>query len=143
MTLVMTSLPLARVFQCLFTFVLVPPRADWRKSDSSVDGKPRELEVEFKFRDEVASSPSFSRPAARVPRTACSQATLVNYTCESCIKLASVQDATISTILQIAGPFLVIFFGDYNEHPATRPKVGLSISAVVVAGIATFFSAIN
>ena len=49
MSLVMTSLPLAPVFQCLFTSVLVPPRADWRKSDSSVDVEPRELEVEFKF----------------------------------------------------------------------------------------------
>ena len=32
------------------------------------------LEVEFNSRDVVASSPSFSRPVARAPREACSQA---------------------------------------------------------------------
>ena len=41
-TLVMTSLPLARVFQFLFTISRsFPLRTDWRKSDSSVDGEPR------------------------------------------------------------------------------------------------------
>ena len=42
MTLVMMSLPLAGVFQCLFTFALVSSScADWQKIDSSVDGEPQ------------------------------------------------------------------------------------------------------
>ena len=79
MTLAMTSLPLARVFQPLFTFALVstsPWLAEiWQLSRQGVTG---ELEVEFKFQRrscKVASSLSFSRPAARAPRRACSQAT--------------------------------------------------------------------
>lgn len=36
MTLLMMSLPLARVFQCLFKL-----RVDWQKSDNSVDGEPQ------------------------------------------------------------------------------------------------------
>ena len=52
-----------------------PVRADWQNPDSSSRlGATGELEVEFKFRDVLASSPSFSRPAARAPRRACSQA---------------------------------------------------------------------
>ena len=50
MTLVMTSLPLARAFQCLFTLVLVSvPRwlaEIWQFSQRGATG---ELEVEFKF----------------------------------------------------------------------------------------------
>ena len=74
MTLVMTSLPLARVFQCLFTFALVST-SRWLveiSSESSVDG---ELQGNWRWnsnsRDVVASSPFFSRPAARAPRRAC------------------------------------------------------------------------
>ena len=51
-----------------------PLRADWRKSDSSVDGEPQ---VNWRQNalsgDVVASSPSFSCPAARAPRRAYSQ----------------------------------------------------------------------
>ena len=48
-------------------------RADWRKSDSSVDGEPQgNWRWHSNSRDVVASSPSFSRPAARAPRRACS-----------------------------------------------------------------------
>ena len=50
MTFVMTSLPLARVFQCLFTFALVSASrwlaAIWQLSRRGATG---ELEVEFKF----------------------------------------------------------------------------------------------
>ena len=50
MTLVMTSLPLARVFQCLFTFALVSAwrwlAEIWQLSRRGTTG---ELEVEFKF----------------------------------------------------------------------------------------------
>ena len=50
MTLVMTSLPLARVFQCLFTFALVSASRwlaeIWQLSRRGATG---ELEVEFKF----------------------------------------------------------------------------------------------
>ena len=42
--------------------------ADWRKSDSSVDGKPQgNWRWNSNSRDVVASFPSFSRPAARAP----------------------------------------------------------------------------
>ena len=54
------------------TFVYI--HADWRKSDSSVDGEPQgNWRWNSNPRDVVASSPSFSRPAARAPRRACSQ----------------------------------------------------------------------
>ena len=46
-----------------------PLRTDWRKSDSSVDGEPQgNWRRNSNSRDVVASSPSFSRPAARAPR---------------------------------------------------------------------------
>ena len=70
MTLVMTSLPLARVSrQCLFTFVLVSASRwlaeNWQLSRRETTGK---LEVEFKFqRLIVASSSSFSHSATRAP----------------------------------------------------------------------------
>ena len=52
-----------------------PLRTDWRKSDSSIDREPQgNWRRNSNFREVVASSPSFSRPAARAPRRACSQA---------------------------------------------------------------------
>ena len=52
-----------------------PLRADWRKSNSSVDGNPHgNWRWKSNSRDVVASSPSFSRPDARAPRRACSKA---------------------------------------------------------------------
>lgn len=54
-------------------FVYVRP--DWWKSDRPVDGKPQgNWKWDSNFRDVVASLPSFSRPDARAPRRACSQA---------------------------------------------------------------------
>ena len=54
-----------------------PHHADWRKRDSSVDGEPGEYwRWNSNSRDVVASSPTFSCPAARAPRRPCSQATL-------------------------------------------------------------------
>ena len=55
-----------------------PLRADWRKSDSSVDGEPQGNWRWNSTSEEVlvANSPFFSRPAARAPRTACSQASI-------------------------------------------------------------------
>ena len=68
MTLVMTSLPLARVFQCLFTLCSFPLCSDWWKSDSSVDREPQgNWRWNSNFRDIVATSSSFPRPAARAP----------------------------------------------------------------------------
>ena len=53
-------------------------RADWRKSDSSVDGAPQgNWGWNSNFRDVVASSSSFCRPAARMSRRACSQYSLL------------------------------------------------------------------
>ena len=50
--------------------------ADWRKSDSSVDGQPRgNGRRNSNSRDLVARSPSFSRPAATAHRIARAQAT--------------------------------------------------------------------
>ena len=75
MTLVMTSLPLGMCFQWLFTIALLSASYDWRKSDSSLDGKQQgNWEWNSNSRDAVASSPSFSCPTARAPRRASSQA---------------------------------------------------------------------
>ena len=65
-----------------------PLLADWRKSDSSVDGEPQgNWRWNSNSRHVVASSPSFSHDAARAPRRACSQtnSTLLNVT--RCIRL--------------------------------------------------------
>ena len=52
-----------------------PLRADWQKSDSSVDREPQgNWRWNSNSRDVVASSRSFSRPASRAPRRAFSQA---------------------------------------------------------------------
>ena len=57
-----------------------PLRADWRKSDSSVDGEPQgNWRWNSNSRDVVASSPSFSRPAASALWRACSQATYAQF----------------------------------------------------------------
>jgi len=51
-----------------------PLRADWEKSDSSVDGDPQgDWSWNSNSTDVVASSPSFSHPAPRPPWRACSQ----------------------------------------------------------------------
>ena len=51
-----------------------PFRADWWKSDSSVDGEPQgNCRWNSNSRDVIASSPSFSHPATRVPWRACLQ----------------------------------------------------------------------
>ena len=78
MTQVMTSLPIACVFfkingclhSCLFLL-----RADWQKSDSSVDGEPQgNWKWNSNSRDVVTSCPSFSCPAPRVSQRGRSQA---------------------------------------------------------------------
>ena len=69
MTVVMTSLPLARVFQCLFTFALVSASRWFAEFDSSVYGEPQgNWRWNSNSRDVVASSPSFSRRVAWAPR---------------------------------------------------------------------------
>ena len=74
MTLVMTSLPLTRVFQCLFTSALVP--ACWLVEIWQLSRRwaTRELEVEFKFQRHSRTLSLLSRAVARAPRRACSQA---------------------------------------------------------------------
>ena len=75
MTLVMTSLPWHVISNVCLNSRSFPLRADWRKSDSSVDGEPQgNWRWNSNSGDVVASSPSFSRPAARASRRACSQA---------------------------------------------------------------------
>ena len=74
----MTSLPLARVFQCLFAFAPFLLRTDWHEFDRSVDGEPQgNWRWNSNSRDVVASSPSFSLfslfPAVIVHRRACSK----------------------------------------------------------------------
>ena len=73
---IMTSLPLADVFQCLFTFALVSAASwlaeIWQLNRQRASG---ELEEEFIFQRRSCKLPSFSRPAARAPERACSQAT--------------------------------------------------------------------
>ena len=74
MTLVMTSLPLACAFMCFSMFFyiilcLFMLHADWRKSDSSVDGESQEnWRWNSNCRDKVASSPTFSCPTGERPR---------------------------------------------------------------------------
>ena len=68
MTLIMTSLPLAPVNQCLFPFVLFLLGAKWQKFDSSVDGEPQgNWRLNSKSREEVTSSPS-PAPVQLAPR---------------------------------------------------------------------------
>ena len=75
MTLVMTSLPVARVFQCLFTFALVSASRWLAENRSSVyGGSQGNWRWNSNSIDVILSSPSFSLPAARAPRRACSQA---------------------------------------------------------------------
>ena len=58
-----------------------PPRPNWRKSESTVDWEPQgNWRRNSNSRDVVASSPSFSCPAARAPRRAFSQANLYKQT---------------------------------------------------------------
>ena len=65
MTLVMTSLPLALVCSHSHSF---PLRANWRKSDSLVDGEPQgNWGWNSSSREVVASCPSFSRHARERP----------------------------------------------------------------------------
>ena len=65
----------ARVFQCLFTFALVSS-SRWLAEiwQLSRRGATRNWRWNSNSRDVVASSPSFSRSAARAPHRACSQA---------------------------------------------------------------------
>ena len=49
---------------CFSKFVYIralPLRADWWKSDSWVDGEPRELEEEFKFQFDLERTDPFQR----------------------------------------------------------------------------------
>ena len=63
-------------FDVCLHLCLFPLRTDWQKSDCSIDGEPQgNLRWNSNSRDVVSSSPSFSCPATRVPRRACSQAT--------------------------------------------------------------------
>ena len=62
MTLLMTSLSLSRVFSMFFYF-----RSRFRFTLIGRNLTAQSTEVEFNFRDVVARSPSFSRPATRAP----------------------------------------------------------------------------
>ena len=79
MTKVVTSLPLAHVFQWLFTFALVSA-SRWL-ADIFKQLSPRWTTGNWRWdsnsRDVIASSPSFSRPAARAPRRVRSQANVI------------------------------------------------------------------
>ena len=64
------STTLRCLHSCLFLL-----RTDWQNSDSSVDGKPLgNWRWNSNSRDVVASCPSFSCPAPRVPQRGLSQA---------------------------------------------------------------------
>ena len=73
---VITLGPLSMFVYILLLFLLLFLLfADWEKSDSSVDGEPQgSWRWNSNSRDVIASSPWFSRPAARAPRRACSRA---------------------------------------------------------------------
>ena len=69
--LVCSHYPWHVFFNACFHSRSFPLRADWRKSDSTVDAEPQGTS---NSRDVVASSLSFSRSAARAPRRAYSKA---------------------------------------------------------------------
>ena len=74
MTLLLTSLPLARVFTVCLHSHSFPLRAEWQKSESSVDREPQgNRRWNSNSKHVVANSLSFSRPVARASRRACSQ----------------------------------------------------------------------
>ena len=81
MTLVMMSLPLTRVFECLFTLIFCARfcfALIGRKSDSSVEGAPPgKWRWNSNSREAVATPPSFSCPATRAPWRTCSQAIML------------------------------------------------------------------
>ena len=63
----MTSLPLVRVFQCCLRSLSFPLRSDWRKSENAQStGSCRGIGGGI----QIASCPSFTHPAARMPRRA-------------------------------------------------------------------------
>ena len=73
------EMTLVIIFHVFFNVCLhscsFPLRADRLKSDRTVDGEPQgNWWRNSNFRNVLASSPSFSRPAARAPRRACPQA---------------------------------------------------------------------
>ena len=75
MTLVMTSLPLARVFRSF------PLRSDWRKSDRSFGGEPQgNWGLNSHSRDVVASFPFFSRRQSVPERLLPGYAVRIEYT---------------------------------------------------------------
>ena len=66
---------LGALLMFVYIFLLFLLFAGWGKSDSSVDGEPQgSWRWNSNSRDVMASSPWFSRPAARAPRRACSRA---------------------------------------------------------------------
>ena len=73
-TFVMRSLPLAPVFQCLYTFTLISTLC-WLAEIWQLSwwGATRELNVEFKFQRHSCKL-SFSCPTTRAPRRVCLQA---------------------------------------------------------------------
>ena len=88
MILVMTSLPLARVFQGLFTFALWLAEL-WQLSWQGATG---ELEVEFKFLTRSCKLSFLFLPATRAPRRACWQASPTDFPSGS---IRSVQSARL------------------------------------------------
>ena len=74
MSLVTTSLSWYVFFNICLHLCSSPLRADWQKSDSSVYVNPQgNWTWNSNSRDIGARSPSFSSPASRAPRRACSQ----------------------------------------------------------------------
>jgi len=75
MILVTMSLPLACIFQCLFTSVLVSA-SHWLAEISQLtwQGATGELDVEFKFQRRSCKLSFFSCPTTGAPGRACSQA---------------------------------------------------------------------
>ena len=106
-----------------------PLRADWR-----VDREPQgnwRWNSNSRDRETVASSPSFSRPAARAPRRVCSQA--IFFLCQK--KIPNDQKVRLSPRIKLLpwGPFLnhnrtTFHHRCYSEHKMLSPRNGCTLA---------------
>ena len=113
------TIPLALAFNVCIHLQLFPLCAVWRKSDSELSCRRAigELEVEFKFRDVVASSPSFSCSTARVPR----ESLLAGWDIDGISnKLLSVGTAICKSVCHSLTHLIVISLVFEREHPTSE-----------------------
>ena len=134
--LVMTSLPLARVFQYLFTFPFVSASRwlaeIWQLSRQRATG---ELEVEFEIqrRSCKLSFLSFQAPSARAPRRVCSQANRSRW--RPPLVSQPVSLSLVKVALMETGDWLVLFellyYGAVYGEPIWAQSLALSSATLL------------